>query len=370
MKYIVYLTTNLKSKINGLNKIYIGVHKTENPEVFDSYLGCGCYANKPSTYMYPKTPFQYAVKKYGVKAFKRNTLFIYDTAKEAYNKEAELVTTEFIKLSHTYNVAVGGIGGSLYRQLPEWHTKVLYQFDLDGNLVKEWKSTLEAAEFYAEYYAKFDWAIADHYLFLDSYWSRNPTINIQQYSKSHKEYTYLYNSDGKLVVMFPSRTSCAKALGCQPQSVSKAIKTESIIKGYYVSNSMVDEFKPTPRVSLKDATIYIYNVNGEFVGKGIGKEVMNIIEMHSYKSIWSAIYSNCGWYKDYYLSLKEIDKVPEKLHNRHKKVDIYTKYGKFIETLDSLKEVKEKYNINSAELNRILKGIKNHKQYIFKYNSK
>lgn len=368
MKYIVYLTTNTKSLINGKNKIYIGVHKTKNPDIFDSYLGCGCYANKPSTYMYPKTPFQYAVKKYGPSAFKRTVLHVYDTAKEAFSMEAKIVTQDFIKLSHTYNVAVGGVGGSLYRQLPEWHSKKLYQFDINGVLVKEWDSTLEAAEFYSEYYSKFDWAITDHYLFLDSFWSRNPEININTYSKSHKEYTYLYNSDGKLVVMFPSRTSCAKALGCQPQSVSKAIKTESTIKGYYVSNSMVDEFKITYRKPLKNATIYIYDVNGEFVGSGVGKEIMSIIDLHSYKSIWSAIYSNCGWYKDYYLSLEKVDKVPEKLHNRHKKVDIYTKYGEYIETLDSLKEVKEKYNINSAELNRILKGIKNHKQYIFKYN--
>lgn len=36
MKYIVYQTTNL---IN--NKIYIGVHKTKNPDIFDGYLGCG-----------------------------------------------------------------------------------------------------------------------------------------------------------------------------------------------------------------------------------------------------------------------------------------------------------------------------------------
>ena len=36
MKYIVYLTKNLKSKVGELNKIYIGVHQTNDPNTFDA----------------------------------------------------------------------------------------------------------------------------------------------------------------------------------------------------------------------------------------------------------------------------------------------------------------------------------------------
>lgn len=35
MKYIVYYTVCTEN-----NKIYIGVHKTENPEVFNGYISC------------------------------------------------------------------------------------------------------------------------------------------------------------------------------------------------------------------------------------------------------------------------------------------------------------------------------------------
>ena len=60
MKYIVYQTTNL---IN--NKIYIGQHKTKDPNIFDQYLGCGIKVNMPSSYENPCSPLQYAVKKDG-----------------------------------------------------------------------------------------------------------------------------------------------------------------------------------------------------------------------------------------------------------------------------------------------------------------
>ena len=56
MKYIVYLTTNLVNR-----KIYVGVHKTENPEIFDGYLGNGLTIYDQSKLRHPKEPFHYAV---------------------------------------------------------------------------------------------------------------------------------------------------------------------------------------------------------------------------------------------------------------------------------------------------------------------
>ena len=41
-KYIVYLTTNLKSYVNGTPRIYVGVHKVYNdPNIFYCYIEYG-----------------------------------------------------------------------------------------------------------------------------------------------------------------------------------------------------------------------------------------------------------------------------------------------------------------------------------------
>jgi phage regulator Rha-like protein len=125
MKYIVYLTTNIEN-----NKIYVGVHKTENPEEFDGYLGCRVYTTKPSTYNKSKTPFQFAVNKYGAKAFKRSLIKIFDTLEEALFLEAEIVNEQFIKRGDTYNVALGG------GLIPLTNKKV-YQYSLSGDFVAE-----------------------------------------------------------------------------------------------------------------------------------------------------------------------------------------------------------------------------------------
>ena len=124
------------------NKQYIGVHETLNPDKFDGYLGNGVYTFRSATYKKSKTPFQYAVNKYGIDNFKRITLHIYDTKEEAYEMEAKLVTDEYLKREDTYNIKLGGEGGC-----SEVLKVKVYMYDLEGNFVKEFETVTDAARY-------------------------------------------------------------------------------------------------------------------------------------------------------------------------------------------------------------------------------
>lgn len=96
--HTVYKITNIVN-----NKIYIGVHKTDNP--YDSYKGTDVIILK-------------AHAKYGLDNFSKEILFTYDTGDDfvneslAYSKEAELVDQEFVDREDTYNIDLGGKGGT------------------------------------------------------------------------------------------------------------------------------------------------------------------------------------------------------------------------------------------------------------------
>lgn len=88
--YTVYKTTNI---IN--NKIYIGKHATKNPN--DDYIGSGIAIKR-------------AIKKHGKSNFTKEILFTYNTEKEAYLKESQIVDKKFINRPDTYNMISGGKG--------------------------------------------------------------------------------------------------------------------------------------------------------------------------------------------------------------------------------------------------------------------
>lgn len=92
MNYIIYKTINL---ITGM--IYVGLHK-QIGSGFDGYLGSGKW-------------FRRSIKFHGKENFTRETLFSFTSKNEAYDKEKEIVTKEFISLNTNYNLKEGGKGG-------------------------------------------------------------------------------------------------------------------------------------------------------------------------------------------------------------------------------------------------------------------
>jgi hypothetical protein len=111
MYYVIYKITN---QIDG--KFYIGSHKTK--DLNDNYMGSGKYLKK-------------AQEKYGIENFKKEILFVFDTADEMYKKEAEIVNEDFLATENTYNLKIGGFGGWDYI-----NEKALYGFS-DKEIAKK-----------------------------------------------------------------------------------------------------------------------------------------------------------------------------------------------------------------------------------------
>jgi group I intron endonuclease len=93
MYHYVYKTTN-----NVTGKIYIGAHSSETLD--DGYLGSG-------------KALKDAIKKYGKENFSRSILEFFDTREEAFKKESDLVTEDFIKEDTNYNMCSGGLGSTV-----------------------------------------------------------------------------------------------------------------------------------------------------------------------------------------------------------------------------------------------------------------
>lgn len=255
MNYIVYKTTCL---IN--NKIYVGVHRTEDPNTFDGYLGRGLWKTQTRYVKTPIAPFHYAVKKYGVENFKRETLFIYPCTKEgqkkAYKKEAEIVDETFVAREDTYNVALGGKG----RPRP---SHPVYQFDFEGNLLTIYSNALYAAKSVEVSVSNIYEAILHKRTSANSLWANKSTIDIKNYSiTSHYKY-YLYDLYGNYVKACESSEECIKYLETDRGNLTRAVKLQNKIHGYFVATSKYDKLQIT--VTKLAGKLNRYTLEGNYI---------------------------------------------------------------------------------------------------------
>lgn len=87
--HYLYRITNRKNK-----KIYIGIHSTS--DLNDGYMGSGKAIGQ-------------AMDIYGIEYFTKEILFFFNTRKELYDKEAEIVNEEFLARPDVYNLQKGGL---------------------------------------------------------------------------------------------------------------------------------------------------------------------------------------------------------------------------------------------------------------------
>lgn len=227
-KYIVYLTL---CTVN--HKIYIGVHGTDNPYIFDGYIGNSVYVDTPSSYKKSKTPFQYAVNKYGVDNFKRITLKVFDNIDAAFEYEQELVDETFIRREDTYNVRVGGAGGCPPTKFVE-----VYMYDLEGNFVKKFINAFECNRFLdpkckngsSVLKALRLGQILHGFQFSKEYVPFMKNYAPKRGSHYNKIKVGRYDELGHLLETFDSITQCVNA---GYKNVSKAIKRNKKCKGFY-----------------------------------------------------------------------------------------------------------------------------------------
>lgn len=104
MIYYLYKITNTEN-----NKIYIGVHQTQN--INDGYFGSGLNLKR-------------AINKYRKDKFVKEILEYFDNENLMLAREQEIVNEDFIKSPNTYNINVGGYGSFSYiNSLPNQNHK-------------------------------------------------------------------------------------------------------------------------------------------------------------------------------------------------------------------------------------------------------
>lgn len=313
MYWIVYQTTNLVN-----NKIYIGVHKTKDPFMFDGYLGNGIYVNQPNTYMYGKTKFECAVKKYGVKNFRRTVLKIFDNEEDAYLEESKLVDEKFLARSDVYNMILGGAVPPVIHPI-----KTVYMYNLQGEYLKTFESFIEASNAVGREQSSISDACANNLSCGGYYWSKDKVdkLDLTQYKSTKSSLTlYAYDKDGIYLKEFNSTRSTGYA-----QASQSAVLGNLVDNKYYFCFVKAENYSKARDIYIKSRKIYQYNSDGEFLKEwnyleALKKnfQMMELIKQYVIKLLQRV--DTSGDYSNMLYIMNLLRKLPEKLVSIAKQV--------------------------------------------------
>ena len=357
-KYIVYETTNL---ING--KIYVGLHKTEIPDVFDKYLGNGIISTQPYTYMYAKTAFQYAVKKYGPENFRRKTLAVFDTVEEASDLEEQIVNEKFLEREDVYNMVLGGLGGYFISN----RVKV-YQYDVNGNYLNEYESFADAALQLGCDYTLISYAVRKKSKAKGYFWNTDKVekLDLTNYNLglNHAIKVFFYFKDGRYLGGFKTLASAERKTGITIYKIKEACILGTLVKEkYYISYIKAPSYDKARTEYLKTRAVYKYNSDGSFCKE---YETQLEAELENKTNITKAIRLKTPDENGYLWGLEKLENYNKpKSKNKKRQVGKYDLKGNLVKVYESATAAEKE---NGTSVWKVLAGTnKTHKQHIYKY---
>lgn len=345
-KWIVYCTI-----CNKNNKVYIGVHKTKTPDVFDGYIGGGLEIG--TEIKHPKTAYEYALKKYGYAAFTRYTFYITDNEEDAYNLERKIVNPEWVKNKNNYNTHLGGKGGG--------KPKCFYQYDLSGKLIKEWNSRFEILDFYniEKDCNRICRAVKNKTSMFDSFWSEKKydKLNINEYKSNKFAKLYAYDLDGKFIKTYNDANEAAEDLKTTTNFVHEGItKKQPVKKTFLVKNPEdlpnIIKIYELKQNSLKDGCVSLYK-NRRLVRTYANIKDLSKFLMVSSKEIKTAIETG-STLNDFNIAYGFNDEFSINNNPKIKVAQYDFETGNFIKVYDSISECRKDH----PKVKLVLAGIR------------
>lgn len=347
IKWIVYCTT-----CNINKKTYIGVHKT-NPEIYDYYLGNGCYANNAATYNRAKTRFQRAVQKYGPKNFVRTTIATFDNEDDAYALEADIVNEEFLKRPDVYNLALGGkVGGQVILRIP------CYLYNDNGTFIKEFPSYLDASIQLSRNLRTIQRAIKDKckcagYFITNVKYDTLDLSKMHSYEGLNKIPVFQYDEFGKYECCYESIKDAARILNYDDTQIGRAMKLGNMYRKKHFSTAFDIEFSNAKSTQITSQEIHQYDITGKYIASYKNmQEAKNTLGIKA--NIYNAIKLNqlCGGYQWSFEKLDSIAPTQPK-SGRPRKIGKYDKDWNLVKEYQSLAECKRE---NGSGMQHVLSG--------------
>ena len=249
----IYCITNI---LNGKN--YIG----QSIDIESRWRNhCKNHTN-PNSSSY-KTYFYQALRKYGIENFS------FRVVEECLEEELDEKEVKWISILHSndrgrgYNTTIGGDGVRGYWDKP------VYQYDLDGNFVAEYKSTQEAKR--QTGITSIEWCCNDGGKSAGGYmWSRIKYDAMPKYVRGHiTTEVHQYGLDGKYIQSFPSILEASNVTGVAYGNISSCILSSSQARGgdYMWTAKKVDSLKPYKRNGRKPSPVRQLDRNGNIIAE-------------------------------------------------------------------------------------------------------